>query len=179
MGLLDDIFDTKICNSKDTKINYTPMKLPTIKFNTKKEIAKVKNSTERENKLKQCATWVYINSVEWCIAMKGTHIHKKCMEEIFDNLDSRKGIPYSEYVETLVPEWAEYWYDSKNHRHYTRQQLKRIEREFDKGRESEDLVYEMLQYVWFNMIPEQMLHEDIDDVGIYKLRIKWCKQGEF
>lgn len=179
MGLLDDIFDTKICNSKDAKINYTPMKLPTIKFNTKKEIAKVKNSTERENKLKQCATWVYINSVEWCIAMKGTHIHKKCMEEIFDNLDSRKGIPYSEYVETLVPEWAEYWYDSKNHRRYTRQQLKRIEREFDKGRESEDLVYEMLQYVWFNMIPEQILHEDIDDVGIYKLRIKWCKQGEF
>ena len=170
MGLLDDLFEIKIVDAKDTKIKYTPMK-----FNTKKEITKVKESEKRESKLKQCATWVYINSVEWCIALKGTHIHKKCMEEIFDNIDSRKGIPYSEYVETLVPEWADYWYDGKNHQYYTKQQLKRVEREFDKGRESEDLVCEMLQYVWFNMIPENMLYEEIDDIGIYKLRVRWCK----
>lgn len=175
MGLFDDFFDVKIYDSKDTKIKYTPMKMPNIKFNTKKEIGRAKNSEQRQSKLKECATWVYINSVEWCIAMKGTHIHQKCMEEIFDNIDSRKGIPYSEYIETLVPEWADYWYNSSNHKHYTRQQLKRIEKEFDKGRESEDLVYEMLQYVWFNMIPEDMLYEDIDDVGIYKLRVRWTK----
>lgn len=170
MGLLDDIFDVKIADSKDAKIKYTPMK-----FGTKKEIVKAKESEKRQSKLKECATWVYINSVEWCIAMKGTHIHKMCMVEIFDNLDSRKGIPYSEYIETLVPEWADYWYDCGNHRHYTKQQLKRIEKEFDRGNESEDLVHEMLQYVWFNMIPEQQLYEDIDDVGIYKLRVKYLK----
>ncbi|MGL5329811.1 MAG: hypothetical protein ACRDD7_11105, partial [Peptostreptococcaceae bacterium] len=85
MGLFDDFFDVKIYDSKDTKIKYTPMKMPNIKFNTKKEIGKVKNSEQRQSKLKECATWVYINSVEWCIAMKGTHIHQKCMEEIFDN----------------------------------------------------------------------------------------------
>lgn len=170
MGFLDDIFDTRIVDPKDTKIKYTPMK-----FNTKKEIAKVKESEKRASKLKECANWVYINSVEWCIALKGTHIHQLCMEEIFDNITSRKGIPYSEYVETLTPEWADYWYDPKNHKHYTKQQLKRIEKEFNKGSESEDLVYEMLQYVWFNMIPQDMLYEDIDDVGIYKLRVRWCK----
>lgn len=176
MGFLDDFFDTKIVDPKDTKIKYTPMKvnMPNIKFGTKKEIQKAKQSEQRQSKLKECATWVYINSVEWCIALKGTHIHEKCMEEIFDHLDSRKGIPYSEYIETLVPDWADYWYDSKNHRHYTKQQLRRIEKEFDKGRESEDLVCEMLQYVWFNMIDKDILYDEIDDVGIYKLRVRWC-----
>lgn len=170
MGFLDALFDTKICDSKDTRIVYTPMKI-----NTKKMIGKTKESKERDSKLRECATWVYVNSVEWCIAMKGTHIHKMCMEEIFDNLDSRKGIPYSEYVDTLVPEWGDYWYDPKNHKHYNKVQLKKIEKEFDKGRESEDLVYEMLQYVWFNMIPKEFMYDDIDDVGIYKLRIKYVK----
>lgn len=174
MGFLDDFFDTKITDEK-SKIHYTPMKMPTIKLNTKREIANVKNSEQRKSKLKECASWVYINSVEWCIAMKGTDIHRKCMEEIFDNIDSRKGIPYSEYVETLTPEWSDYWYNSKNHRHYTKQQLRKVEKEFDRGRESEDLVYEMLQYVWFNMLPKDMLYEEIDDVGIYKLRVRWCK----
>lgn len=169
MGLLDDFFDVKVFDEK-SKIKYTPMK-----FSTKKTISKVKESPERESKLKQCANWVYINSIDWCIAMKGSHIHKVCMEEIFDNLDSRKGIPYSEFVDTLVPEWADYWYDNKNHRHYNKQQLKRVEREFDKGRESEDLVYEMLCYVWFNMIDERILYDDINDIGIYKLRVKYLK----
>lgn len=169
MGLLDDFFDTKITDSK-SKIKYTPMKL-----STKNNILNVKESDERKNVLKECATWVYINSVEWCIAMKGTHIHKQCMEEIFNNLDSRKGIPCSEYVFTLVPEWSDYWYDVKNHRHYTKQQLKKVEKEFDKGRDSEDLVCEMLQYVWFNMLPKDMLYEELDDHIIYKLRVRYLK----
>lgn len=169
MGLLDDFFEISIVD-KDSGIKYTPMK-----FGTKKEIGRVKKSEERESKLKQCATWVYVNSVEWCIAMKGTHIHKKCMEEIFDNIESRKGIPCCEYSQTLTPEWADYWYDGGNHKHYTKQQLKKVEKEFDKGRESEDLVCEMLDYVWFNMLPKDMMYEELDDHIIYKLRIRYLK----
>lgn len=175
MGFLDDLFDTKISDSKDTKINYTPMKLSNLKFNTKKEMVKAKENPKRTNLLKECGTWVYINNVEWCIAMKGTHIHKNCMEEIFDNLESRKGIPCGEYSQTLTPDWTDYWYDSSNHKYYTKQQLKRIEKEFDKGRDSEELVCEMLNYVWFNMINKSMFDDEIDDNLIYKLRIKYMK----
>lgn len=175
MGFLDDLFDTKISNSKDTKINYTPMKLSDLKFNTKKEIVKVKENPKHTNLLKECGSWVYINSVEWCIALKGTHIYKKCMEEIFNNLESRIGVLCYEYVSTLSPEWTDYWYDGSNHKHYTKQQLKRIEREFDKGRDSEELVCEMMDYVWFNMLPKEFHYEELDDVIIYKLRIRYLK----
>lgn len=170
MGFLDDLFDTKIADKNSTQLKYTP-----IKFNTKVKIDKAKKSPERESKLKECATWVYINSVEWCIALKGSHIHKKCMEEIFDNLEDRKGIPCSEYTMTLTPNWTDYWYDVKNHKHYTKQQLKRIEKEFDKGKDSENLVCEMLDYVWFNMLSKDQLYEEIDDLFIYKLRVKYLK----
>lgn len=175
MGFLDDFFDTKIVDSKDTKINYTPMKLSDIKFNTKKEMIKVKENPKRTNVLKECGSWIYMNSIEWCIAMKGTHIHKKCMEEIFDNLESRKGILCSEYSQTLTPDWTDYWYDGSNHRHYTKQQLKRVEKEFDKGRDSEELVCEMIDYVWFNMLPKEFTYEELDDNIIYKLRIRFLK----
>lgn len=175
MGFLDDIFDTKICNPKDTRINYTPIKVSDLKFNTKKEITKIKDNPKRNNIIKECGTWVYINSVEWCIAMKGTHIHKMCMEEIFDNLDSRKGIPCCEFSSTLTPDWTDYWYESNNHKHYTKQQLKKIEKEFDKGRDSEELVCEMLDYVWFNMLPKQYAYEELDDTIIYKIRIRHLK----
>lgn len=169
MGLLDDFFDVKVVDDS-SRLKFTPMK-----FGTKKTISKHKEMPERESKIKECAKWVYINTVAWCIAMKGTHIHKMCMLEIFDNLDSRKGIACNEFIDTLVPEWGDYWYDSSNHKNYNKQQLKRVEKEFDKGRESEDLVYEMLCYVWFNMINESQLYEEIDDVLIYKLRIKYMK----
>ena len=82
---------------------------------------------------------------------------------------------YCDYADTLVPGWVDYWYDSKNHKYYTRQQLKRIEKEFNKGRDSEELVCEMLQYVWFNMISKDQIYDEIDDIGIYKLRVKWMK----
>lgn len=174
MGLLDDFFDTKITDSK-SKINYAPMKISDLKPSTKKKMANARESEQRKNVLKECASWVYINSVEWCISMKGTDIHKKCMEEIFDNIDSRKGIPCCEYSQTLTPDWTDYWYDGKNHRHYTKQQLKRVEKEFDKGRDSGELVCEMLDYVWFSMLPKEMLYEELDDHIIYKLRVRWLK----
>ena len=151
------------------------MKMHKLKQEMAKKIAKSKESEQRESKIKQCANWVYINGVDWCVAMKGTHIHQMCMLEIFNNIDSRIGIPFSEYIDTLNPDWGDYWYDPKVHQHYNKQQLKRIEREFNNGKESEDLVYEMLQWVWFTMIPENMRYDDIDEVGIYKLRIRWCK----
>lgn len=175
MGFLDDFFDTKIVEPKDTKINYTPMKLSSLMPSTKKNVAKIKDNNKRTNILKECGKWVYINSVEWCIAMKGTHIYKMCMEEIFDNLESRKGIPCCDFTETLVPEWVDYWYDGSNHKHYTRQQLKRVEREFDAGRDSEELVCEMLDYVWFNILPKEFHYEELDDLIIYKLRVRWLK----
>lgn len=169
MGLLDDFFEAKMYEKKDSELKYTPMK-----FSTGNKMRKATKQTEKkESAIKKCATWVYINGVDWCIAFKGTHIHKKCMNEIFDMLPERKGIPYSEFIQSLTPTWTDYWYDSKNYRHYTKQQLKRVEREMDRGRDSEELVMEMLMYVFFNMIDERDLYEEIDDKGIYKLNVKW------
>ena len=178
MGFLDDFFDTKVYDSDKTKINYKPPKLSDFKLPMKKNSRKVQEKIEKEKEshlVKDVATSIYVNCIDWCICMKGSHIHKKCVEEIFNKLPSRVGVPYCEFIETLDIDWGDYWYDTKNHRQYTRTQLKRIEREFDDGKDSDELVYDMLNFVWFSMIPKGMEYEDIDEIGIYKMSVKWRK----
>lgn len=168
MGFIDDIFDTKICDEKDTKINYT------MTLGNKKN-KRSKDEEDSTSLIKNCATWIYINSVDWCITMKGSHLYKRCLDEIFDNLASRKGVECYYFPSTLTPDWGDYWYDRNNHKHYNKQQLRKVEKEFDRGRTSEELVMEMLNFVWYMMIDKNMLYQEIDDNLIYKLSIRFVK----
>lgn len=179
MSFIDDLCDTKMYDEKESRIKYSPLKLG---FAKKKKVDRIKNEVEGKRKhnasiARNIGDTLYTNMNKWYVCLKGSHLHKRCLEELLGNsLDKAKGLLFCEYVDTLCPSFLDYWYDQKNHKHYTKQQLKRVEREFNENsRDSESLVMEMLESVWFSIVPEDMMYMEIDNHSIYSLRVKYMK----
>lgn len=190
MGFLDDFFDCKIVDARDAKITYTPVSTRDVAKTTKDIINGTKglvngtkgfiNGTKTvTNKTKQyissCNSFAYNMVADWCSVLKGTDFHKQCLNLIFEGLDDGVGVYVCDYVRTLNIDFFDYWYEEENLEGYTRSQLKKVEKELDKGKYSLDLCLEMLDYAWKTIVPKDSWDNRIDDNFIYKLRVRWLK----
>ena len=131
MSLLDELFTLDI----DANIKYTP--IDTNKINkaiiktgtdvtkniTKKMLVNLKGVTHKDN------------------ILNNTDIHKKCKSEILKHLEKCKGFSIEEiYCEVVTPNWFDdYWICENNHKKYNKQQLKYVEKLFNKGISSYDI----------------------------------------
>lgn len=165
MSLLDEFFNEK------SQIKYTPPKniLSSTLSLTGKAIKSTNNFTKNSIKM------IYYNSIDWCKCMEGTEIHKVCAEHILNQLPSCIDMSYAELKETInVNDIAKtYWYGNKVQKKYTKHQLKRIEKEMDMGKTSEDLCNEMLIYTWLKIKPNKTDDEMFTENDMFKIRNKF------
>lgn len=169
MGIIDDFFNTKI-GSEKSKINYKPIDTSKALSTALVTTGKIAKST--------CvmATDIYYDKVAWCKSFYGTDIYKQCLNAILNQLNNLIGYTIEEIPMMVQLQFAiEYWYQPDIQNKYTKPQLRRIENEFNKGKESEELCYEMACYIWNRICTIKDLSYVLTNNDIFKIR-NHCKE---